>query len=162
MDDETREARAEQRAITRRADRIRIVLGALHTSTRKTTRQIASETGFSEPLVLSTLNLIRRQTDDREGSAVAYDPSRHEWWIPSTWDEHKRGIEWLRQHLSTRIGSLSEFLDVAAATWPTDVPMHLRLGIMQISAAMEALEQAITYAEANGGASATRPPKLYG
>lgn len=162
MSDEEREARAEARAKALRAERIKTVWTALSAKKRKTSRQLSKETGYSKRLVLSTINLIRRQTDDRGGSAIAYDPRTHEFWIAATWDQHAGGIEWLRRHLTTRARSLNEFMDVAAGLWPSDVPISMLVGIKQIEAAVQSLEDAIQIEHEKARLKADRGVNLRG
>lgn len=162
LTDTEREERAEARAVARRAARINTVWSALSTSKRKTSKQIAAETGFSRRLVLSTINLIRRETDGRDGSAVAYDKRTHEFWIPASWKQHQEGIEWLRQHLSTRAYSLAAFMDVAAGLWPGDVPISLLVGIKQVEAAIKSLDEAVAIEAERAELRAKRSPTLHG
>jgi hypothetical protein len=165
MTDEEREARAEERAAALRSKRILKVLGALSKTKRKTTRQISDETGYSVSLVRSTINMIRRQTDAREGSAVAYDPQTHEFWIPRTWDEHEPGVNWLAKHAATRVRSLAEFLDVAVAIFGRDVPVDLLVAVGMTEATIDRVDAAVAATEQRhekGKLGVNRGVKLHG
>ena len=163
MSDTDREEAAEQRAIDLRAKRIKVVWKALSKKKRKTTKQISNEVGLSPELVRSTVNLIRRQTDDNHATPISYDPATHEYWIAVDWtDDQDIYIEWLRKHLTTRAYSLAELIDVAVATWPGDVPLDLLVGIKQVDAAIRSLEAAVKVEREKAQQKADRGVKLHG
>lgn len=166
MSDTEREARAEKRAKARRDARIAKVLNALSPTTRKTSKQLSDETGYSVPLVRSTINMIRRHDEDRNGQAISYDPSTHEYWIATAWkNDQDAFIEWLRKHLTTRAYNLTEFLEVAngrASTLHGQVPRELMTAIQMVDLAVQALELVAPTPVEKPALKATRPPELHG
>lgn len=161
MTDKEREERAKERARRKRMARVKVVWAALGRK-RKTSRQISDEVGLSKDTVKSTINFIRKETEDWPGKPVGYDPRTHEYWVSATWAEHKIGIEWLRRHLVTRANSLAAFIDVAFGLWEDDIPVELLAGMQQLEDAIKRLDHAVMSIPERAELSAKKPPNLIG
>lgn len=153
----TAEERREEREAIRRSTRVQQVYAEIAKATaskrkRISTADISAATGYSERLVLSTINLVNRTTSDYGASAskmLTYAPPKRQkgepggWSVASSWADRAAWHATLHRHATTRVESLEEFADVMEGLWPNEADRPGALAAFY-AMARSALDQATT------------------